>query len=235
MSRRHLLPPGNEEYLDRLGFTDQDKRVYISILDSGLVSVGEVVQLTDLSLSEVLESVRDLVDLGLVKKAQGRMPRYYATLPFFQETVTVERDTMYALDSMITSLNMTKKEILVDKNKISTDKFPQFMEKVLDSIVEDLLTPLISDIQQLIAKIDSDKGEFPTSIQKEHNTIRTETSDVITPLKSFAELQSQKFDISIIKEGDALDQYLIDRKNQRVNTLKTAHEAISTFLKSFED
>lgn len=235
MSRRHLLPPGNEEYLERLGFTDQDKRVYISILDSGLVSVGEVVQQTDLALNHVLESVRDLVDLGLVKKALGRMPRYYATLPFFQETVTVERDTMYALDSMITSLNMTKKEIVNDKNKIATEKFPEFMDKVLDSIVEDLLTPLIADIQQLVTKIEDDKGNFPIAVQKEHETIKKDTQEVIAPLKSFAELQSQKFDISIIKEGDALDQYIIDRKNQRVNILKTAHEAIGTLLKSIDD
>ncbi|OLS27370.1 MAG: hypothetical protein HeimC2_12070 [Candidatus Heimdallarchaeota archaeon LC_2] len=235
MSRRHLLPPGNEEYLERLGFTDQDKRVYISILDSGLVSVGEVVQLTNLTLSEVLVSVRDLVDLGMVKKALGRMPRYYASLPFFQETVTVERDTMYALDSMITSLNMTKKEILVDKNKVITEHFPKLMNKVLDSIVEDLLTPLISDIQELVKKVENDKGEYPTSIQKEHETIRKNIEEVINPLKSFAELQSQKFDISIIKEGDALDNYLIERKNQRVNILKSAHEVIGSLLKSFDE
>ncbi|MCE7733786.1 MAG: hypothetical protein GPJ54_02840 [Candidatus Heimdallarchaeota archaeon] len=235
MSRRHLLPPGNEEYLERLGFTDQDKRVYISILDSGLVSVGEVVQQTELSLSEVLESVRDLVDLGLVKKALGRMPRYYATLPFFQETVTVERDTMYALDSMIASLNMTKKEIVNDKNKIITKQFPEFMEKVLDSIVEDLLSPLISDIQGLVTKIENDKGEFPNSVQKEHEVVRDDIIKITAPLQSFAELQSQKFDISIIKEGDGLDQFIINRKNQRVNILKTAHDAIGVLLNSIND
>lgn len=235
MSRRHLLPPGNEEYLERLGFTDQDKRVYISILDSGLVSVGEVVQQTELSLSEVLESVRDLVDLGLVKKALGRMPRYYATLPFFQETVTVERDTMYALDSMITSLNMTKKEIVNDKNKIITQQFPEFMDKVLDSIVEDLLSPLISDIQELVTKIENDKGEFPSSVQKEHEVVRNDINEIIAPLKSFAELQSQKFDVSIIKEGDVLDQFILNRKNQRVNILKSAHDAIGVLLNSIND
>ena len=46
MGRKHLLPVEHDEYLERIGLTNFDKKVYISTLDSGLVSVGEIQQLT---------------------------------------------------------------------------------------------------------------------------------------------------------------------------------------------
>ena len=56
MSKKHLLPQENEEFLERLGLTDIDIKVYIATLDGGLVSLGEIQHLTDINdLGRILE------------------------------------------------------------------------------------------------------------------------------------------------------------------------------------
>ena len=235
MSKRRLLPPGNEDYLDRMGLTEQDKKVYIAVLDSGLVNVGEVCQLTQLSLSETLESVRDLTDLGLIKQGHGRMPRYYASLPFFKETVTIERETIYALDSLVHSINQTKEEVIEDKDGVRKSSFTNLMNKFLDSVYDALIADLIKDSESMVNEVNTGKDEFQSGIQTEKTAVKQEFNTLIETLIGLIELTDQRLGINSIKEGDNLEQYILDRKNSRIVELKKAHDHLGAQITALKN
>ncbi|MHA2249835.1 MAG: helix-turn-helix domain-containing protein [Candidatus Kariarchaeaceae archaeon] len=230
MSRKHLLPPENEDYLERLGFTNNDKKVYVAILDSGLVSVGEIQQLTELELGKVLESIRDLVDIGLVKKAQGKMPRYYASLPFFRETVSVEREALITLEEMLKSLNQTKENIEKERTNITTVKFPQIRQTLLDGYYDTILSPTVKQLEEIRDNYKEKKVNTRKTLQDEKEIIKSAFTHIIKPVKAFNDLQSQKFEITLTDEGNSLEQYLTQRKAQRIKTLKSTHEYLGAYL-----
>lgn len=235
MSRRHLLPPENEDYLERLGLNEDDRSVYMATLDAGLVSVGEIVQLTEFELSQVLESVRDLVDIGLIKKAQGRMPRYYAILPFFRETLSVEKEALFSLNSMIQSLKQSKETISSQKDIIVTRDIPDAMQKYLDDIYKKLIGPIINDLEIIKTEVENLSPDFLKSIENENEALLEELALILGPLKEYGELLNQKFDITVIKEGSAIDEYIIARKSERMKLLKLAHEAIGRELENIKN
>ena len=184
MSRKHLLPPENEDYLERLGFTNNDKKVYVSILDSGLVSVGEIQQLTELQLDKVLESIRDLVDIGLVKKAQGKMPRYYASLPFFRETISVEREAIFSLEAMLKSLSQSKEELQKDRTSISTVKFPEIIQRILEGYYDTILSPTVKKLEEINDNYTESKVTTVKTLQNEKEIINSAFNHIIKPVKT---------------------------------------------------
>jgi sugar-specific transcriptional regulator TrmB len=235
MSRKHLLPVENEEYLYRLGLTEQDKKVYVGILDSGLTSVGEAQQLTELPLERVLESIRDLVNVGLIKKAQGKMPRYYASLPFFRETMSVEKEALYTLEEILKTLTASKDEITKDKTRISTKEYPAVIKELLDSYYKVLLSPTIKEFEQIKAQVEDKRSDQIDKIQSGSKQTQDETVNLIKPLKAFSDLQSQKYDIKLVDVGNALEQYLTQRKANRLKILKSIHSSLGTNIKQLNE
>ena len=225
--RKHLLVNENEEYLERLGLTKQDTKIYIAILDSGLVSVGEIQHLTEMALSKVLESIRDLVNIGLVKKATGKMPRYYASLPFLRETVSIERETMYTLESMLKSLSLSKEKIEESRKNISMDEFPKITQSLLDTYYNVLLSPTVKEFEEIRDRINKNKQEYTEIIQQKKEVISRGIKQVIDPLESYSKLQSQKFEMKLLVEGNSLMQYLTERKAVRMKILKSTQNKIT--------
>jgi len=231
MGNKHLLPQENEEFLDRLGLTEIDKKVYIGTLDGGLVSLGELQQFTEISdLGQILESVRDLIDIGLIKKAQGTMRRYYATLPFFRETLSVEREFKFALEAMLQSLSQSKEQTKQNRERIMAVKFPQLIDSLLDEYYQEILSPVISDIQQIREDTKSNIMPFIKEVDAENSSITEEINLMLKPLQNYAQLLNQKFDLALTEEEGQLKQYLTTRKQNRLNILKNAHNAIGSHL-----
>jgi sugar-specific transcriptional regulator TrmB len=222
------LPSENDEYLGRLGLTEQDQKVYVAILDSGLVSVGETKQLTELALGSVLESIRDLVDIGLVKKAHGRMPRYYAALPFFRETISIEREAMFTIESMLQALSTAKDKIEKERSDIQSNDFPKLIQEVMDQYYELLLSPTVKEFEETRDGIRKGRLDYLKELKEEGERVNSEFKNLIKPLKAYSDLQLQKFDMNVLEKGSELEEYTAQRKGTRFKTLKTAHSTLGT-------
>lgn len=214
MGRKHLLPEEHDEYLDRLGLTDQDKRVYVSTLDSGLVSIGEIQQLTEIhDLSKILESIRDLEEIGLVKKAQGRMPRYYAILPFLRETITIEREFIYALESMIQAVDDTKKMIATHRKTVTAYDFPNFVKGLLDSYYQNILSPTLKRFESLKESVSEGSMELIKAIDSDNEAFKEEISLMVKPIDAILESLSDRLTKTVISSMDSLGSYYSSRKS----------------------
>ncbi len=231
MGRKHLLPIEHDEYLERIGLTDIDKKVYIATLDSGLVSVGEIQQLTKINdLSFIVESIRDLIDIGLIKKAQGRMPRYYAILPFMRETITIEKEFSLALDAMITSINQSKSKISDRREELVSIEFPNFIQELLDAYYHDILAPTLKEYEKLNEDLNENSFNQIREIQNYNVAIKEEIALMIKPIVQYAKSMSESFDNIINKSDLALNDYLSNIKKNNETILQNVFTSIKDHM-----
>ena len=113
MSKIDILPP----LLTRIGFSETDIKVYAATLGLGKVTIGELLVVTGLDPLTLIQSVKNLEELGFLKKIAGKTPEYFGMLPFLKEYIVVEKDALYSLDGVITSLKEAKEEYKEKKSK----------------------------------------------------------------------------------------------------------------------
>ena len=104
MSKIDILPP----LLTRIGFNETDIKVYAATLGLGKVTIGELLVVTGLDPLTLIQSVKNLEELGFLKKIAGRTPEYFGMLPFLKEYIVVEKDALYSIDGMVNSLKSAK-------------------------------------------------------------------------------------------------------------------------------
>ncbi len=113
MSKIDILPP----LLTRIGFSETDIKVYAATLGLGKVTIGELLVVTGLDPLTLIQSVKNLEELGFLKKIAGRTPEYFGMLPFLKEYIVVEKDALYSIDGVINSLKSTKEDYKEKKTK----------------------------------------------------------------------------------------------------------------------
>lgn len=232
MGRKHLLPAEHNEYLERIGLTDYDKKVYIATLDSGLVTVGEIQQLIKIDdLSKVIDSLRDLIDIGLIKKAQGKMPRYYAILPFMRETITIEKEFTLALDSMIQSILKNKLQVKDQREEISLVIFPKLIEILLDEYYNNILSPTIDQLEKLKEATEKGGVNFLREIQTFNSNLLEEILLMMKPSLNLSKVTSDLFDKMLNKTKGELEEYNKHYNEGRGQILQKAYSEISEKIK----
>lgn len=232
MGRKHLLPAEHNEYLERIGLTDYDKKVYIATLDSGLVTVGEIQQLIKIDdLSKVIDSLRDLIDIGLIKKAQGKMPRYYAILPFMRETITIEKEFTLALDSMIQSILKNKLQVRDQREEISLVIFPKLIEILLDEYYNNILSPTIDQLEKLKEATEKGGVNFLREIQTFNSNLLEEILLMMKPSLNLSKVTSDLFDKMLNKTKGELEEYNKHYNEGRGQILQKAYSEISEKIK----
>ncbi|MHA1483411.1 MAG: hypothetical protein ACTSQA_08260, partial [Candidatus Heimdallarchaeaceae archaeon] len=113
MSKIDILPP----LLTRIGFNETDIKVYTATLGLGKVTIGELLVVTGLDPLTLIQSVKNLEELGFLKKIAGRTPEYFGMLPFLKEYIVVEKDALYSIDGVINSLKSAKEDYKEKKTK----------------------------------------------------------------------------------------------------------------------
>ncbi len=108
-----ILPP----LLTRIGFNETDIKVYSATLCLGKVTIGELLVVTKLDPLTLIQSAKNLEELGFLKKISGNTPQYFALLPFLKEYIIIERDTLYSVDGIVTALKNVKESYHQDKEK----------------------------------------------------------------------------------------------------------------------
>ncbi|UJG39703.1 MAG: hypothetical protein K9W45_07485 [Candidatus Heimdallarchaeum aukensis] len=189
MSDVNILPP----LLTRIGLNENDIKIYTTILGLGKATIGEIMVITQLDALSTVQSVRNLEEIGFLKKIQGLTPQYLAVFPFLKQYITVERDTLYAIEGIINSL----------KNDAASykEKRKQFGGKLDTSSDEHIFDIHIVSglIKQLTDSVNSQFVEMTEAIENESFNILDETVNLIS--KEIAEAQNQSIAISLRMES----------------------------------
>ncbi|MDH5401937.1 MAG: hypothetical protein OEY49_05545 [Candidatus Heimdallarchaeota archaeon] len=234
MSRKRILPAENLDHFERLGLTEEEKQLYVATLESGLVSVGELQQITEIrDLALILESIRDLTDFGLIRKAEGKMPRYFATLPFIRQALSVEREFRLGLETISSSLKGLKESSTSNKSTLLNNKFPQLLDKLLEEYYTLIIKPFLDELGKYKSKIEDGLGDYVGEIETQIKSMNEGIESIIAPFKNFTELSSQKFNHTLLEKGDALENYTIERRANRMKILKNIHGVLAGKLEEF--
>lgn len=224
------------EFFDRFGLNKIDQEVYGVLIGKGVMTPGEITEtLGNRGLLEVLESLRDLVDFGLVTVVGEKIKRYYANFPFLREILTVEREAIISLASLIDSID-EKWEILGDKRKEMEEvTFPMLINHLLDSYYTNILKPLRDNLVSKREDAEIVATNSVKAISDFRDILQEEITKMTVPLDQLTKLAGTKMTLSLTDEQGKLEEYIKQRKTERVNLLKNAHFQLSSFFKETED
>jgi len=219
------------EFLERIGLTEIDIEIYSLLLDSPPLSIGEIQQsLGKIEFLEVGTSIRDMQDIGLVRATKGDYHRYFAVLPFLRESVTVERETVFALNSLVTSIKEKKWEIDKKLEEVGAIALPNYTSEMIKKFTEKFHSPVASNLQ-VIKEATSDTSLkafriFESKKSGIHEILSTLDNDLPALLKD-SEVDFSKFTTSEVKSITSL---LEKQMSENESALSKGHKEISAKL-----
>ncbi len=168
MSRIDILPP----LLTRIGFNEIDIKVYSATLGLGKVTIGELLVVTGLDPLTLIQSVKNLEELGFLKKTAGKTPQYFGMLPFLKEYIVIEKDALYSLDAVITALKGTKEDYKEKKNKFGgtlelTGEGTVFDIHVVSGIIKQVVEALFQQYTEHSEQTENTASAFITETEQE--------------------------------------------------------------------
>jgi hypothetical protein len=178
MSKIDILPP----LLTRIGFNETDIKVYSATLGLGKVTIGELLVVTGLDPLTLIQSVKNLEELGFLKKTVGRTPVYFGILPFLKEYIVVEKDALYSLDGVITSLKTAKEDYKGKKEKFGgtlelTGEGTVFDIHVVSGLIKQVVDSLYQSYIDYTDTTETSASEFVEGIRSEVEGYLTKIMD----------------------------------------------------------
>ncbi len=161
MSKIDILPP----LLTRIGFSETDIKVYSATLGLGKVTIGELLVVTGIDPLTLIQSVKNLEELGFLKKIAGKTPQYFGMLPFLKEYIIIEKDALYSLDSVINALKGSKEEYKQKKTKFGgtlelTGEGTVFDIHVVSGLIKQVVDALSQNYIDYSDQAESTASEF---------------------------------------------------------------------------
>jgi hypothetical protein len=168
MSKIDILPP----LLTRIGFNETDIKVYAATLGLGKVTIGELLVVTGIDPLTLIQSVKNLEELGFLKKTVGRTPVYFGMLPFLKEYIVVEKDSLYSIDGVITALKGAKGEYNEKKSKFGgtlelTGEGTVFDIHVVSGLIKQVVDALAQNYIEYSEETELKASNFIESIRDE--------------------------------------------------------------------
>ncbi len=223
------------EFFDRFGLNKLDQEVYGVLIGKGVMTPGEINEtLGNKGLIEVLESLRDLVDFGLVSVVGEKIKRYYANFPFLREILTVEREAIISLASLIESIDEKQKELEEKRNFIKEVTLPMFINQLLDSYYSNVLEPLRDTLLSKQDDLDEISVKNVKAIQDFRDILKEEITKMAVPLEQLTKLSGTKMTLALTEEEDGLLEFVKKRKAERISLLKNIHFQLGNYFKTTE-
>lgn len=178
MSRIEILPP----LLTRIGFNEIDIKVYSATLGLGKVTIGELLVVTGLDPLTLIQSVKNLEELGFLKKTAGKTPQYFAMLPFLKEYIIIEKDALYSLDGVINALKGAKEEYREKKTKFGgtlelTGEGSVFDIHVVSGLIKQVVEALFQQYVEHSEQTENSASDFITETEQEVTGYLTQVMD----------------------------------------------------------
>ena len=169
-------------------------------------------------------------DIGLVRATKGDYHRYFAVLPFLRESVTVERETVFALNSLVTSIKEKKWEIDKKLEEVGAIALPNYTSEMIKKFTEKFHSPVASNLQ-VIKEATSDTSLkafriFESKKSGIHEILSTLDNDLPALLKD-SEVDFSKFTTSEVKSIISL---LEKQMSENESALSKGHKEISAKL-----
>ena len=235
MSKIDILPP----LLTRIGFNEIDIKVYSATLGLGKVTIGELLVVTGIDPLTLIQSVKNLEELGFLKKTAGRTPVYFGLLPFLKEYIVIEKDALYSLDGTITALKAAKEEYQEKKSKFGgtlelTGEGHVFDIHVVSGLIKQVVDALYQNYVEYVDETEGSASDFIEGIRDEVEGYLTKIMD--QPLVFSAQLENyiQELNAFIKQFNHASKQkseQILDSMNQKIqDTFDSLIEVISNSL-----
>lgn len=170
MSDIDILPP----MLTRIGFSELDINVYTAVLGLGKVTIGELLVIIGSDPLSLIQSVKNLEELGFLKKIPSESPQYFAMLPFLQQAIVVERDSMYGIDGILNSLEKANNKYQEARTnfggKLELDQDDHFFDiHVVSGLIKQLVDSIYQNYLNELAEIENLSENFLEQFKEEIN------------------------------------------------------------------
>ncbi|MCG3217229.1 MAG: hypothetical protein KAS63_10905 [Candidatus Heimdallarchaeota archaeon] len=228
MSKIDILPP----LLARIGFNETDIKVYAATLGLGKVTIGELLVVTGLDPLTLIQSVKNLEELGFLKKTAGRTPEYFGMLPFLKEYIVVEKDALYSLDGVITALKSAKEGYQEKKTKFGgtlelTEEGHVFDIHVVSGLIKQVVDALYQKYLEHSEQTEDSASSFIEESRSDIEGYLTKIMD--QPLVFSAQLETyveelnafiKQFHHTAKLQSDQLVSSINEKTNQTFENLK---------------
>ena len=126
------MSSNNSEILSKI-LDEEQYDVYLSVYSMGSVaSIGQISLITGLDLLKVSKVVEDLINLGLLKKVEGLMPRYIALHSHLLSTVELDKNFRYEMLNLRFQIEKDLEEALRD----TLSSLKEYTEKYTSKFAE---------------------------------------------------------------------------------------------------
>ncbi|MCH8906166.1 MAG: hypothetical protein IH840_03670, partial [Candidatus Heimdallarchaeota archaeon] len=147
-----------------LNLTENESKLYNTILVSGQLNFGEVRAVTRMTIEDLQIAITSLINKGLIREVPGLKGRYAALLPV--------GNLKSALDETATSIRNAQKDL----------------ENASESLVTKFQEDMHASSRALLAKIDetasSSQSNFESVIEDQNQRFTSLASEVITKTES---------------------------------------------------
>ncbi len=169
------MSSNNSEILSKI-LDEEQYEVYLSVYSMGSVaSIGQISLITGLDLLKVSKVVEDLINLGLLKKVEGLMPRYIALHSHLLSTVEIDKNFRYEMLNLRFQIEKDLEEALRDTlsslkeyTEKYTSKFTEAIELFYGSFLQEK-----ESLERSISQIFSSFDELITETKQQYSTIFT--------------------------------------------------------------
>ena len=223
------------EFLERIGLTEIDIEVYTLLLDSPPLSIGEIQQsLGRIEFLEIGASIRDMQDIGLVKATKGDYHRYFAVLPFLREAVTVERETIFALNSLVTSIKEKKYEVDKKLEEIEVIGLPSYTSSLLSSFTDQFHSPVAKNIQAIREATTDTAIKAHRIFENKKESILSILGGIDNELSDLLKSSEERFSRTSSGEFDSMVKIIEKQKSENESALSKGHKEISAKMISLK-
>jgi len=231
MSKIDILPP----LLTRIGFNETDIKVYSATLGLGKVTIGELLVVTGIDPLTLIQSVKNLEELGFLKKIEGKTPKYFGMLPFLKEYIVIEKDALYSLDGVITALKSSKEDYQQKKSKFGgtlelTGEGTVFDIHVVSGLIKQVVDKLYTSYIDYSDQAETTASEFVTNSSAEIEGYLTRVMDQPFVFSTQLETFIQELNAFVKQFHHAAknnNEILVQSTEEKI---KTAHDNLSQII-----
>ena len=124
------------ETLKKLGFSDKETEIYLTILQQGKIAPADVAKLTKINRSTVYDVSKELIRRGIIAEDLGSSVRYFAARPPQDlEVLTQKEEEVLSEKKRLVTSAVTELSALAKSTRYSVPKIQFFSENEIEQFL----------------------------------------------------------------------------------------------------
>ncbi len=141
-----------EQILEKLGYSQQETRIYLAALELGEATVSELADKVGIPRTTVREYIDSMAKKGLLNHLEKRNHTYFVAEDPSRLMIQL-KETESELASILPKLEIIRRKSLVDKPKIGTFYGIEEIKKIFDDMIETKKPILAVDVWRDIREL----------------------------------------------------------------------------------